>query len=1112
MRGRGSNKGSSNKGGDRRRHVPYTPAPVAPRVDRNRDVYTPQSSSQSSYAPQSSFKSSHRGGHDCPRCPPKPSAESLIAVNMMKNVQFPFPLRNLCLTEETVKKSFSTLQNVPLTITSHSVNPEEFVDKHLTEEKQFLFDPNVFANGIDVYTKAPSDYIERDWISDFFIEHSRLQAKRPHKTKTGRSPFEEWNLYGDYVARAVDSTMKKMGISNPHTLAKMVCDDLNPSAIHHIREELFSDKTVQECASESPSFIRNIIMKLTDTRPIEEIRIFDACAGWGDRLIAAMSLGVGEYTGIEPNTNSISAFREMISLFGDERYRVLPLSMPTEYHAEYHTERHSDYQVANHYDIAFFSPPSFDTEVYSPDVDQSILKFPTRGAWVDGFLVPSLCELVHRIRPGGFLVVQSILIHLIHPLIERHFGDEMKATSPVFCNEQKKFRYKPLWVYRKRSDDKMNWSTVSNVMPLIAVDFELPTDTIVVECLKCVNLSVERLYPYNTHTFHIAPGFRIQDDTKLKIAMLRYEVWKHASTINPLFDSYNPHELHESTAKMWLDDNEHEYLHLFITDQIGDVIAACRIRFHRTLSSIAGCHWLSDYRSPHPLFTKFTGGVMTIERLVVDPRYSRSIISQGPSKGMVYGGGIARMMDTFSIVLAKTLGAGAVWCDVPRYRIDILSKMGFSSDHFVSKTSAGSRTPEIEWHGMLLDLGMYASKRGRYAFYHNHSGYTFNLSFRNLSDIPTGFNPKTFLISGNSGLNKNALRRVLTKNGYIEYDEAYFVSNALKHTIDFLSLEWDSNAGSTLNPYFYEITSNTKNVVDDACIAPITNKMMLHTTRSPFLADTTPLSVVKNVTHPMIIRPVGKNACSGNDVYVVTNNKELAEVKKYFSSSIHPRKYESVIASKYITSPMTFDEKKMHIRMYLLVRSNVDRGEGLFLFHLGKILTSSEKYTMSNYSILPGKIQNKSIHDTHADTTECNLWFPYDLPWYDTDEMYFKMRKVCDEVIVPKLKGNIKSYTESVNAYEVLGLDFMFDTTSDTSHNPILIEVNTKVGFSTLREPTEVGRSYSIDNSHLSDMGNVNILSQETVTPTTLRNTVLTFGGFSELMYDWIYRTSIQTS
>jgi len=1113
-------RGNSKRGGYRK---PYTPLPVSQRpASSSSTVIRVSEPVKHVYVPKLQSK-----GPSTRKIVFAPTPDTISLCNLLKAVNFPFPFKSLYTQEDEVKKAYMSLKSNPIELSTMMVSDDqsqEFLAKHLTEEKNLIITEKdthfpVGSGNCVVFNKTTEDYFERDWLSDYFIEHSRLQAKRPKKgDKTGRSPLEGWNLYGVYVQKALSSCLKNFKTVN-EAFSRIELYD--PSTLFSIRESLFLDKSVQECASESPTFLRGVFSMLSGLLNLDtnKLRIFDACAGWGDRLIASMSLDVEQYIGIEPNTNSTTAFQEMIDLLNPkEEYKVLPLALPLR-----------DVSYSN-FHIAFFSPPSFDSEVYSIDQDQSIEMFPEKGSWIYQFLIPSLANLEYVLGSGGYLVVQSILIYLIHPIIRLKFPT-LQFQGPIFSNEKGKNRYKPLWIWKKTGNSNItqtskNMEFIAGSFPpaLLGVyDVTQTIDPIISETIRMAQLSLSNVYPYNTHVLKTYCGFQLDKNILSDIARLRYETWKDVAILNPLYDLPKYEKWNSKYAGMWLDDNEHDYLHLCVYDvKTNALIAACRTACHRSLTSIAGVNWLYNHTSPLE-----EGMAMTIERTVVDRRYGKcTIAKEGLNpKGLMFGGGISKMLDTICVVIARCLNVRFVWCDVPSYRIHTLTKLGFSGDKFYSKKSSSSRTPDVEWQGMLLDLAQYTLKRGRGSFYSNYSGYSFALMFRNLSDIPRNFYVKrrTFLISGHSGLNKNALRNIFLSSRdyyFIEYDEVVFSNEALKYKIDFLSLEWDSSIGSSMNPYFYEVESFIKNVVDDSSVYGVTNKMILHKSKSNYIAKTVLLKDLKTVSEskPMIIRPVGKNACSSNDVFIISNVKDLNSVKKYFAS-LPPRKYETVIASEYIRHPLLFEGRKMHIRMYLLVRTpSHDKtiGEGIYLFPIGKLLTAGELYVDGNYSALPGDHNYKSslqIHDTHAESTECNLWFPYDFGDLSS-ELYEKMWNVCKEVIVPAVKGRLKSYKESANAYEILGLDFMFENTQ-SGLVPKLIEANSKVGFSTLREPPEVGRTwatynYDLFNHHPYTLGNTNLIDGANKSLVESRETSpLTFGLFSELLYTWIYNHAI---
>lgn len=125
-------------------------------------------------------------------------------------------------------------------------------------------------------------------------------------------------------------------------------------------------------------------------------RVLDPCAGWGDRLAAAMSLStVHSYTGIDPNSALASGYTHQISRYGDEKRHSVIHGCAEDMLSTLDRE----------YDIVFSCPPYFDTEIYSREITQSCIKFPTFSKWVSGFLSPLIEHSFRLLRPGGYLAL-----------------------------------------------------------------------------------------------------------------------------------------------------------------------------------------------------------------------------------------------------------------------------------------------------------------------------------------------------------------------------------------------------------------------------------------------------------------------------------------------------------------------------------------------------------------------------------------------------------------------------------------------------------------------------------------------------------------------------------
>lgn len=137
-------------------------------------------------------------------------------------------------------------------------------------------------------------------------------------------------------------------------------------------------------------------------------RVLDPCAGWGDRLAGALASScVKEYVGVDPNRSLQSGYAQQIKRYCAEgkAIEVLPGAF-------------EDVTIkADRFDLAFTSPPYFDTEHYSDDPDQSDLRYPRVEQWVSIFLVGLLTKAVRSVRPGGHVALNLANVNRMGRLI-----------------------------------------------------------------------------------------------------------------------------------------------------------------------------------------------------------------------------------------------------------------------------------------------------------------------------------------------------------------------------------------------------------------------------------------------------------------------------------------------------------------------------------------------------------------------------------------------------------------------------------------------------------------------------------------------------------------------
>ena len=91
-----------------------------------------------------------------------------------------------------------------------------------------------------------------------------------------------------------------------------------------------------------------------------------------------------------------------------------------------------------------------------------------------------------------------------------------------------------------------------------------------------------------------------------------------------------------------------------------------------------------------------------------------------------------------------------------------------------------------------------------------------------------------------------------------------------------------------------------------------------------------------------------------------------------------------------------------------------------------------------------GNYQNLEIHDTHGRYSTRNIYFPEEFNYgkENTEKVLSQMELILSKV-VEMIKTNLKCFPESINCFEVFGIDFMIKN----DFTVMLIEINDDVGI-----------------------------------------------------------------
>lgn len=168
--------------------------------------------------------------------------------------------------------------------------------------------------------------------------------------------------------------------------------------------------------------------------------VFDPCAGWGGRLLGAVS-NKCKYYAFEPNTKTYENIQKLIKFLGVEKYVVI-------FNDDVLNIDKYDFPKC---DIVLTSPPYYNVEIYCDEESQSINNISSYNEWVDKFLEPAIIKSIEKLNEYGSSCwnVSKINKHdmwndvyRIHEKMDFVYKEEYNVVSskrPTNKNKQKNF-------------------------------------------------------------------------------------------------------------------------------------------------------------------------------------------------------------------------------------------------------------------------------------------------------------------------------------------------------------------------------------------------------------------------------------------------------------------------------------------------------------------------------------------------------------------------------------------------------------------------------------------------------------------------------------------------
>jgi hypothetical protein len=265
------------------------------------------------------------------------------------------------------------------------------------------------------------------------------------------------------------------------------------------------------------------------------------------------------------------------------------------------------------------------------------------------------------------------------------------------------------------------------------------------------------------------------------------------------------------------------------------------------------------------------------------------------------------------------------------------------------------------------------------------------------------------------------------------------------HNVDFLYMELDYYQKSLYNRYGYSVQSILSNVIDDSK-KKISKKDQLYNNMLEYFPRFTNKHFAKTI-YLDDINTIKKNEVwilklvhgfLGKDMKIANSNEKLVELKDYYFNKYGSK---SVVASQYIQNIRLFNNKKMHLRFWLLVSSF---NKKVYVYDQAEIVVGIKDYKLSNWN-------NMNIHNTHFGHTvkvvpeTQKIFFPDEYPYENKDIIMKQIKQFAKtvEYIMHEVEPKVGVYSNQKYGYQVFSCDCLVQD----NDNLIIMEMGDKPSF-----------------------------------------------------------------
>ena len=282
--------------------------------------------------------------------------------------------------------------NNSLPLVKYDINTIKKQFEMLKSNQHFKINKHII---IDVDYKK--NYINYCSLSDYYQNKERMSCKNKNRL----SPYEYYKNNYKNVLNKYFSNMYK------HYEDGLVIDKIDFNTIKDTVNPIYLQNIIYEDNKYCTVFKPYLFKLLINTfRNNKKVNILDLSSGWGDRLMASLSIqnNIHLYVGIDPNEKLFDGYKKMIFDLAKKKNKekFILINKPAQ---------DVEYNDLPYFDIIFWSPPFFDQELYvndetRPDYkNQSLQSFSSYEDWEDYFMIYTINKSTNNLKQNGYLIL-----------------------------------------------------------------------------------------------------------------------------------------------------------------------------------------------------------------------------------------------------------------------------------------------------------------------------------------------------------------------------------------------------------------------------------------------------------------------------------------------------------------------------------------------------------------------------------------------------------------------------------------------------------------------------------------------------------------------------------